>query len=615
MKGIHESERSERIKLQEQLRKADQDKHVQTIETYKERLENERLRKEGLMNENMQLKNQLSPANEQKDLSAIISKQVEDSEVFKEMYERINEVTRKLKDSDEAHKEEIYNLKCQVEELVNAKELNDDEKLQVKIEVLEKEKIKKLEDDNEMYRKKLQNLQSKVQHLKEQIEKVEENQLSLIYEKQETEQDDLQFTEKFESSIKRLYHKEHNAMYERQISTLTEEFYKELNTRDEICKKQISKLTNVFNKQLKDSEEAHRKELQGKVKELKGQEVKKIEDNKEAYEERIKEIKSEVEELKNVVQALKGSEEAHKNQMSEKEEKLSEEIDQLKNRLMVYEQQTSEQKDLQFTENFKDSIKNLCYIARDEIYEKQIIEKATEIFNEQLQDIQKTYREEMCNLKTKLEELSIEVAKPLEDTHRDNLHIETHEQEADELGDSEEAYREDRDTQNVTSLSGRNMNPECLAVVCKAPTCTIISLRKISGNQPLGGTMTKTYIMKMNLPGYEDNGIIQINYNFPRGIQGKEHPNPGEIFSEAAYVAYLPSSAEGNKVFKLLEKAFNAQLIFTVQANKVVWDDIDHKTSMHGGPTKLVVSDYIHMYVITIILLFIVVMATQTLST
>lgn len=101
--------------------------------------------------------------------------------------------------------------------------------------------------------------------------------------------------------------------------------------------------------------------------------------------------------------------------------------------------------------------------------------------------------------------------------------------------------------------------------------------------------------MKKNLPGYEENGIIQINYKFPRGVQGKEHPNSGEYFSEATYVAYLPSSAEGNKVFKLLEKAFNAQLIFTVQANKVVWDDIDHKTSMQGGPTKLVVSDCIHM--------------------
>ena len=95
------------------------------------------------------------------------------------------------------------------------------------------------------------------------------------------------------------------------------------------------------------------------------------------------------------------------------------------------------------------------------------------------------------------------------------------------------------------------------------PTCTV-PLRKITGNQPTGGTMTINTYPKQKLPGYEQYGTIQIHYDIPSGKQGTEHPNPGKHFRGASYTAYLPDSLEGRKVVRLLRKALDAQLKFTV---------------------------------------------------
>ena len=128
------------------------------------------------------------------------------------------------------------------------------------------------------------------------------------------------------------------------------------------------------------------------------------------------------------------------------------------------------------------------------------------------------------------------------------------------------------------------------------PTCTV-PLRKVTGNQPSGGTMTVHTYPKLKLPGYEQYGTIVIHYDIPDGKQGKEHPNPGHYFTGTSRTAYVPDSPEGRKVVRLLRKAFDAQLIFTVETsytcgvtNAVIWNDIHHKTSISGGPTKLVIS-------------------------
>ena len=81
-----------------------------------------------------------------------------------------------------------------------------------------------------------------------------------------------------------------------------------------------------------------------------------------------------------------------------------------------------------------------------------------------------------------------------------------------------------------------------------------------------------------------------IVYSIPGGIQAKEHPNPGQRYSGTSRTAYLPNSPEGQEVLRLLQKAFDARLVFTVgtsvtsgQRNVVTWNDIHHKTNTHGG--------------------------------
>ncbi|KAB5528605.1 hypothetical protein PHYPO_G00142160 [Pangasianodon hypophthalmus] len=97
---------------------------------------------------------------------------------------------------------------------------------------------------------------------------------------------------------------------------------------------------------------------------------------------------------------------------------------------------------------------------------------------------------------------------------------------------------------------------------------------------------------KVPLPGYENYGTIIIHYIIPDGLQGDEHPNPGQPYRGTERLAYLPDCPEGKKVLKLLKQAFEQRLTFTVgrssttgRSNVVTWNDIHHKTSRTGGPT------------------------------
>ena len=84
------------------------------------------------------------------------------------------------------------------------------------------------------------------------------------------------------------------------------------------------------------------------------------------------------------------------------------------------------------------------------------------------------------------------------------------------------------------------------------------------------------------------NGTIIIEYNFPSGIQGQDHPNPGVRFQGTKRTAYLPDTQEGREVLQLLKRAFDARLVFTVgasNANQIAWNGIQHKTSIKGGVT------------------------------
>uniref|UniRef100_A0A8C8Z4Q5 E3 ubiquitin-protein ligase n=1 Tax=Prolemur simus TaxID=1328070 RepID=A0A8C8Z4Q5_PROSS len=74
-------------------------------------------------------------------------------------------------------------------------------------------------------------------------------------------------------------------------------------------------------------------------------------------------------------------------------------------------------------------------------------------------------------------------------------------------------------------------------------------------------------------------------------VQKKEHPHPGKMYPGIQRTAYLPDNKEGREVLRLLQKAFDQKLIFTVGDSRVsgasdviTWNDIHHKTCRFGGP-------------------------------
>ena len=125
------------------------------------------------------------------------------------------------------------------------------------------------------------------------------------------------------------------------------------------------------------------------------------------------------------------------------------------------------------------------------------------------------------------------------------------------------------------------------------PICTATSGIRV-GNQPDNGTMRVTK-EKTYLPGFEGSsiGTILVTYNFTGGIQGSNHPNPGQVYSASSFprTAYFPDNEKGNEIVDLLRIAFDRRLVFTVgisitsgQSNVITWNGIHHKTSRHGGP-------------------------------
>ncbi|XP_037612210.1 E3 ubiquitin-protein ligase DTX3L1 [Sebastes umbrosus] len=87
----------------------------------------------------------------------------------------------------------------------------------------------------------------------------------------------------------------------------------------------------------------------------------------------------------------------------------------------------------------------------------------------------------------------------------------------------------------------------------------------LPGCQPKG-QMTWV-ILHRDLRGFPDDNTLQINYKFPDGIQSEKHPQPGQPYAGLRLCAYLPDNREGRRILKLLEKAFNQQLLFTVATN------------------------------------------------
>ncbi|KAH0561357.1 protein deltex [Cotesia glomerata] len=140
------------------------------------------------------------------------------------------------------------------------------------------------------------------------------------------------------------------------------------------------------------------------------------------------------------------------------------------------------------------------------------------------------------------------------------------------------------------------LNTQMQPMYIQCPVCRLIYGEK-RGNQP-AGTMNWTTIPRP-LPGFPHTNTIQITYDIPSGIQGPEHPNPGQAFYAVGFprVCYIPDNELGRRVLTLLKIAFERRLIFTVgrsvttgREDVVTWNEIHHKTELgpstsgHGYP-------------------------------
>ena len=119
----------------------------------------------------------------------------------------------------------------------------------------------------------------------------------------------------------------------------------------------------------------------------------------------------------------------------------------------------------------------------------------------------------------------------------------------------------------------------------KCPTCGKKGI--IRGNQPEGGTMTSNELLVFSTNN------IEIQYNIPDGIQGPSHPHPGERYQGIIFTARLCDDDKGRKMLKLLERAFEARLTFTIGQDNKVALNIEHYTDFVGLFTTLYHVEYL----------------------
>ncbi|KAL8572685.1 hypothetical protein ACOMHN_049814 [Nucella lapillus] len=134
---------------------------------------------------------------------------------------------------------------------------------------------------------------------------------------------------------------------------------------------------------------------------------------------------------------------------------------------------------------------------------------------------------------------------------------------------------------------------KAMAISRRCPKCQRV-FGVVMGTQPSNGTMNSAVDYRTNLAGYTSfGGTIIITYDFPPGRQEACHPNPGQHYGSTHRVAYLPNTLEGQEVLKMLQRAFDKRLVFTIgdsvttgARGVITWNDIHHKTSTYGGPSQ-----------------------------
>ena len=703
-KDMYESELKKRLKIEDQLREADKEK----LDTVKQLLEKER-------SEVAQLKSQLTAgcekqAIQQKDLIVHESNQVtqlklndnEKALYYKELnardeiYEkRITKVSdtfnRQLKDSEETYKEELLLMKEEVKkskhfEEAHKKQIND---LQLRIEALKEEKVKRLEDSEEAHRRELNNVKLKIEEIKkneakklEDIEKAHKNKicnLQVIVEelKQKLKQSEAAqrkeinnvtvIVEKLkrEERVKKLEESlNQQQMLNEALKKETEKMKKDI---EKIKKedKELMEQVNQTNKsmvrkediisRLKNHEKSCNMEIQAKlaVFEKRIQDLQLELDKRNHYLKQQLPPKDITEVTKNDVKPTtehKTHEKKYEEQIKQYRKKHKQDKGSCASR-MVEEKAKDQVLFKDFTKTvsmlFSDGSASsepldpdvLALMKKTETYQHPALSYDVEMATIKIycsdpterekikENLFTAYRELLMSDKLKEHALSINdvqeadvIVKECTATFNHTYFkynsekkeircLSTDAQEMQNVKTILELMKQNFDPIQSTTLNpsyshaltqehGRTKyfpsNPQLHP--SETPKQLSTHYRKITGNQPSGGIMVTT-VKQLKLSGYEKYSTIQINYQIPSGKQGKEHPNPGQPYHGTSQTAYIPNSPTGRKVVKLLRKAFDARMIFTIGAspiaisgatNVVVWSDIPHTTNTRGGPPKSV---------------------------
>uniref|UniRef100_A0A8C7Q4N1 E3 ubiquitin-protein ligase n=1 Tax=Oncorhynchus mykiss TaxID=8022 RepID=A0A8C7Q4N1_ONCMY len=121
----------------------------------------------------------------------------------------------------------------------------------------------------------------------------------------------------------------------------------------------------------------------------------------------------------------------------------------------------------------------------------------------------------------------------------------------------------------------------------QCPSCKTIYGEK-TGTQPKG--KMEIYSISQSLPGHPDCGTIQIIYSITHGIQGPEHPNPGQSYTSRGFprFCFLPDNKKGRKNFhdSIWRRGWDVQLhLLTTPEDLGKLCTGDSKLEFHGSHT------------------------------